>query len=577
MIKRLMKRFALSEEGARGFITAVIACTVANLSQMLPVGLLYFLVGELMDGALNGSRYLFYCFGIAIALILIFVTAFWQYNATYFTTYKESGSRRIRLAEKLRKLPLSFFGKKDLADLTNTIMGDSAAMEQMFSHYIPQFYGSVISACVVAVSLCFYNIRMAVAALWVLPVAMIIVGLTKKAQNWFSKKQREAEISVADGIQECLEAVRDLRSSNAEDKYLSGLFKKIDASEDRHMKSELGVAMFVVPAQMILKLGIATTALVGGALLIQNKVSLLTFFMFMLVASRIYEPMAGALQNLAAMLSLEVNIDRMRVIENGAEQTGVKEFSARNFDVEFSHVGFAYNEGETVLRDVSFTAKQGEVTALVGPSGGGKSTVSKLAARFWDTDQGKITVGGIDIKTIDPESLLSVYSIVFQDVTLFNNTVLENIRIGKEGATDEEVMKAAELAQCSDFVSRLPEGYQTVIGENGSMLSGGERQRISVARALLKDAPIILLDEATASLDAENETQIQQAISRLIKNKTVLIIAHRMRTVAGADKIVVIKDGAVFEQGRPDELYKRNGIYKRMADLQSSSQSWAIN
>ena len=439
----------------------------------------------------------------------------------------------------------------------------------MMSHYVPQFYSSVISACIVAIGMFAFDWRMALAALWVLPVAVVIVWLSKRAQNHFTRKQVEAEIALQDGIQENLETIRDLKSNNAEKKYLKGLNKKIDAVEGRHIKSELGTAMFVVPAQMVLKLGIATVALVGGMLLMDGSLPLVTFFMFLLVVSRLYEPMAGSLQNLAAMNSMQVNIDRMNEMENTPELGGGAEFHPDGYDIEFKDVGFAYNSGETVLDGVSFTAKQGEVTALIGESGGGKSTAAKLAARFWDVDKGSVTVGGVDVKSVDPEALLKAYSIVFQDVTLFNNTVMENIRIGKRGATDAEVLKAAKEAQCDEFVNKLPQGYDTVIGENGSMLSGGERQRISIARALLKDAPIVIMDEATASLDAENETQVQTALSALIKDKTVLIIAHRMRTVDGAEKIVVLQGGRVAEQGTPEDLKAKGGIYARMYELQS--------
>ena len=576
MISRIMKRFALSREGAKGLVWATVACTVADIVLMFPVGLLYFLVSDFLGGAVPENHYALYGVGIAVALLLIFLSEFWRYNATYFSTYRESGKCRIRLAEKLRRLPLSFFGKKDLADLTNTMLGDVATTEQMLSHYVPQFYASIISTCLIAVSLFFYDWRLALAALWVLPVALLIVGLSKKAQNYFSRKQNMAQIAVQDGVQECLETVRDLKSNNAGQEYLDGLYQKIDTLEGRHIKSELGIAMFVVPAQMIMKLGIATVSLVGSMLLINGTLSLITFFMFLLVVSRIYEPMSFSLQNLAAMNSLQINIDRMNEIENCKEQIGKKEFHPSGYDIAFDNVGFAYNSDETVLRNVSFTAKQGEVTALIGPSGGGKSTAAKLAARFWDADKGKITVGGVDVKSVDPEQLLTAFSIVFQDVTLFNNTVMENIRIGRKDATDEEVMEAARLANCEEFVEKLPDKWNSNIGENGSSLSGGERQRISIARAFLKDAPIILLDEATASLDAENETAIQSALSRLIKDKTVLLIAHRMRTVAGADKVVVLSDGTVAEQGRPDQLLGQNGIYTRMVGLQTESQNWAI-
>lgn len=576
MTERLMKRFALSKEGAKGLVKATIACAVADLILMFPVGLLYLLVSDFLNGAVPRSRYIIYGAGIIGAMMLILLSEFWKYNATYFSTYRESGECRIRLAEKLRRLPLSFFGKKDLADLTNTILGDVQTTEQMFSHYVPQFYGSILSACLVAVSLLCYDWQMAIAALWVLPVALVIVGFSKKTQNYFTRKQNAALISVADGVQEGLETIRDLKSNKAEQAYLDGLNRKIDVLEGRMIKSELGAAMFVVPAQMILKLGMASVALVGSMRLISGELPLVTFFLFLLVVSRLYEPMSFSLQNLAAMNSLQVNIDRMNEINNSKVQDGEAAFTPKGYDITFENVGFAYNSGETVLKDVSFTAKQGEVTALIGPSGGGKSTAAKLTARFWDVEQGRITVGGVNVSTVDPEKLLTAYSIVFQDVTLFNNTVMENIRIGRKDATDAEVMEAAKSAMCDEFIQKLPQGYQTMIGENGSTLSGGERQRISIARALLKNAPIILLDEATASLDAENETEIQQAISQLVKDKTVLIIAHRMRTVENADKIVVLSGGTVAEIGTPEELVKQNGTFAQMARLQNESQNWTL-
>ncbi len=576
MIDKLMKRFALSEEGAKGLVRAIAACTAADLALMFPVGLLYLLVSNFLTGSQTSGNYVVYALGIAAALALIWLSEFWKYNATYFSTYCESGACRIRLAEKLRQLPLSFFGKKDLADLTDTIMGDVQVTEQMFSHYVPQFYGSILSTCLVAVSLLCYDWQMALAALWVLPVALLLVGLSKKTQNYFSRRQNDALIAVAEGVQECLESIRDLKSCKAEQKYLDGLGKKIDTLEVRHIKSELGVAMFVVPAQMLLKLGIASVALVGSMRLISGELSLVTFFLFLLVVSRIYEPMNFSLQNLAAMNSLQINIDRMNEINETPSQGGETAFSPKGYDIAFENVGFAYNSGETVLKDVSFTAKQGEVTALIGPSGGGKSTAAKLAARFWDIDRGRITVGGVDVSRVEPEKLLNAYSIVFQDVTLFNNTVMENIRIGRKDATDAEVIRAAKDAMCDAFIAKLPQGYQTMVGENGSTLSGGERQRVSIARALLKGAPIILLDEATASLDAENETEIQQAISRLVERKTVLIIAHRMRTVENADKIIVLSGGTVAETGTPAELMKRNGAFARMVKLQTESQNWTL-
>lgn len=576
MIKFLMKKYALSRQGAKDLIIATISCVVHNLTLMLPVSLLYLLVSDLMGGSVPQNHLWIYIVGMVAAVLLILFSYRWVYGATYYATYKESSVRRISLAEKLRKLPLSFFGKRDLSDLTTTIMADCTTLEQSFSHWIPEFFGSMISTVIIAVCLFIFDWRMALAALWVLPVSLAIVAFSGKVQNYFTRRQTEAKLAVADGIQEALETMRDLKSNNAEEKYLKGLDKKIDLQEKRMIASELGGALFVVPAGMILKLGIGTVALVGGMLLANNAITVLTFFMYLLVVSRLYDPLSSSLQNLAAIISTNIPIERMNEIENYPVQPGTAELKTNGYDIVFDNVSFAYNTGEQVLSGVSFTARQGEVTALIGPSGGGKSTAAKLAARFWDADSGKITLGGTDVKTVDPEKLLSAYSIVFQDVTLFNNTVMENIRIGRQNATDEEVLAAAREAQCDEFVEKLPEGYQTMIGENGSALSGGERQRISIARALLKDSPVILLDEATASLDAENETHIQRAISRLVKGKTVLIIAHRMRTVEGADKLVLLKDGKVAEQGSPEELLAKGGIYAKMCQLQQQSGEWRI-
>ena len=576
MIKYMQRRFALSEQGAKDLIKGCIAQAVQNISFMLPVGLLYYFVCALMDGGVNSSQTAFYIIGCIVCLLFTFAATWFQYNGTYLATYVESGIRRISLAEKLRKIPLSYFGKKDLADLTSSIMSDCATLETTFSHYVPALIGSVISTILIAIGLFQFDWRMALAAVWVLPIAFTIVAFSSRVQNYFNRKQRKASVELEEGIQECIETLRDLKSNNAENKYLKELDKKISTVENRKIKSELATAVFVVSASFILKLGIATVALVGSALLISGTLTVPALFMFLLVASRLYEPLEGALQNLAAVISTNTNIERMNEILDHPIQTGTNKINNNGYDIVFDNIDFAYNTGETVLKNVSFTAKQGEVTALVGPSGGGKTTVSRLAARFWDINRGRITVGGSDISKIDPETLLSIYSIVFQDVTLFNNTIMENIRIGKKSATDSEVLAAAKLANCDEFANKLPDGYNSMIGENGCELSGGERQRISIARAFLKDAPIILLDEATASLDVENETAIQQALSRLIQNKTVLIIAHRMRTVSGADKVVVLADGVVKEQGAPNELIKQNGIYKHMAELQTQSQNWTL-
>lgn len=567
MIKYLEKKYALSAQGAKDYIKAVIAGVVVNLVKMAPAGILFMLVSDLL-GERSYPVWAYVC-GILGILAVMYVVNYVQYNCDYLNTYKESAVRRITLAERMRKLPLSYFGKKDLSDLTTRIMRDCATIESSFSHFYPEFTSSLISTVIIAAALIAYNWRMGLAAVWVLPVSLLIVALSDKAQNRFNKRKLQADLATSDGIQEYLECMRDLRACDASDRYLEGLDGKIDVAEKRHIAAELGVAVFVVSAQLLLKFGIATTALAGGILLARGQLDALTFFMYLMVVSRIYDPMCTSLQNLAAIISCRVNIGRMKEIYDTPLQEGSKEFSPDGYDIVFDNVRFSYNDGEQVLDGVSFTADQGKITALIGPSGGGKSTVAKLAARFWDVQGGKITVGGKDISRVDPETLLGSYSIVFQDVTLFNNTVKENIRIGKKGATDEEVFAAAEAAQCTEFIRKLPRGWDTDIGENGSKLSGGERQRISIARALLKDAPIVLLDEATASLDVENETHLQRALSHLIKDKTVIVIAHRMRTVAGADKLVVLDGGRVAEQGSPRELEgKPDGIYARMKQLQ---------
>ncbi len=577
MHEKLKHTFALSDKGAKDMVGAFFACILHNLSLMVPVVLLYNLISDLLDGGIPEGKNAFYIAGLVIALGLIMLTCYIQYNATFFATYVESGVRRLSLAEKLRRIPLSFFGKKDLSDLTTVLMADCATLESGLSHWVPEFIGSVISTLLIAVGIFIFDWRMALASLWVLPVSFGIILATAGIMRIRQEKVNEVSIACSDGIQECLETLRDLKANNAEDGYLKGLDRKIKDVEKYTVIGELTNAVFHTCGRMVLKLGIATTVLAGGALLADGKITLLTFFAFMILVSRVYDPLIAALDNLSAVIMMRnIQCRRMDEILSHPEQEGADKLTNRGYDITFDHVGFSYNSGETVLKDVSFTAKQGQVTALVGPSGGGKTTVSRLASRFWDIQKGKITVGGMDISKIDPETLMSLYSIVFQDVTLFNNTVMENIRLGRKDATDAEVIEAARLANVDEFAEKLPDKWNTLIGENGCELSGGERQRISIARAFLKDAPIILLDEATASLDVENETLIQESLSRLIENKTVMIIAHRMRTVAGADKIVVLSEGTVAEQGDSDTLLKKNGIYARMVKLQTQSQNWAM-
>ncbi|MBR1478947.1 MAG: ABC transporter ATP-binding protein [Lachnospiraceae bacterium] len=577
MVDKLQHKYALSRQGAADMIKAGVCVTVTNIVLMMTAGILYTLIGDLLENNLSRDRISFYVTGSVIILIFVFVTNFIQYNATFLTTYRESGVRRTTIAEKLRKLPLSYFGKKNIADLTTNIMGDCAQIETASSHWIPELIGAVASVILVGISLFFFfDWRMVLASFWVIPVAFIIVITCSGAEKRAIRKNQAIKLEMADGIQECLESIRDLRANNAQDRYMEELDGKIKKVEKFALFTELKMAVYVNSAAIILKLGIGTTAVVGGTLFAKGDINLLTFFMFLMLVSRLYAPMEISLQNFAAIIATGIQCERLDEVMSHEIQTGSEEMNNDGYDIVFDHVGFKYADDTDVLKDVSFTAKQGQVTALIGPSGGGKTTISRLAARFWDVGSGKITLGGEDIGGIDPETLLTKYSIVFQDVTLFNNSVMENIRIGKNGASDEEVMEAARLANCDEFVKLLPEKYNTNIGENGSELSGGERQRISIARAFLKDAPVILLDEATASLDAENETVIQEALSRLIKNKTVIIIAHRMRTIANADHIVVLKDGVVAEQGSPEFLSGYDSIYSRMTAQQLISQNWKM-
>ena len=572
MIRKLQHVFALSEKGARDFVKAVVWCFLCNVGLMLPVGVvmatLQYLLETLETGGDPAAKVLVYTAGAAAVLALLFLLHWFQYASLYLATYQESAARRIALAETLRKLPLSFFGTRDLSDLTSTMIADCSSLDQMFSHYIPQLFASILSTVFIGVCMFCFDWRMALAVLWVLPAAVLLTAGSKKLQDAFGTRNILTKRAVADAIQEDIEAIRDIQSCNRQEACLQELDRRLEAAEQSSIRSELITGVFVCSAQAFLRIGLATTVLVGAELLTGGELSFLYFLGFLFAAARLYDPLGLVLQNIAATFNAKLKIERMRAIQEQPVQTGVETCEPENFDIVFDHVKFAYRDGESVLEDVSFTARQGQVTALVGPSGGGKSTACKLAARFWDIQGGKITLGGIDISTVDPETLLKHYSFVFQDVVLFRDTILENIRLGRRGATDEEVYAAARAARCDEFVRELREGYQTVVGENGSTLSGGERQRISIARALLKDAPVILLDEATASLDVENETAVQEAISRLVKDKTVLIIAHRMRTVAGADHVVVLADGGVAQEGAPAELLAQNGLYRQMAERQ---------
>lgn len=577
--KEFKRKYALTEKGVQNVKKGTFWTVVVNIVVMGGVSVLYLLMKDLA-AVFIGNQTEMNTITILILLVafvfLSFVTHLQQYTTTYGLVYGEVKATRIALAEKLRQLPLGYFNKKDIADLTETIMGDVNRMEHVWSHVLGYLYGSYISTGIIAVFLFIYDWRLAIACLWGVPVAFGLLFGSRKWTSKASEKLKQAAIKVSDGIQETLENVREIRATNQEKTYLRGLYQKIDEHEKVMVKGELVAGIFVNAASVIMRLGVATTILVGAHLIVQGQVDFMILFMFLLVITRIYAPFDQSLALIAEMFVSQVSANRMMEIYDTPVASGKETFEPKGHNIEFHHVSFAYDLHD-VLKDVSFTAKEGEVTALVGPSGSGKSTCAKLAARLFDVQKGKITVGGVDINEVDPEVLLSDYSMVFQDVVLFDDSIKENIRLGKRNATDEEVYQAAKAANCDEFVQKLPNGYDTLIGENGAKLSGGERQRISIARALLKDAPIILLDEATASLDVENETKIQEALSRLLAKKTVLVIAHRMRTVQSADKIIVLEDGKVKEEGSPEQLYKQNGLYRHMLDLQNESAQWQID
>ena len=575
---KFQRKYALTGQGVENVKKGTFWTVIVNLVVMGGVSILYLVMSGLMTALTGGASLpsaLPVLAGLGIFVLLSFLTHLQQYKATYGLVYREVKATRLRLAERLRKLPLGYFGKRDLADLTETLMGDVNRMEHVWSHVLGYLYGSYISTAVIAVCLLWYDWRLAIACLWGVPVAFVLLFGSRKSTERQAEQTKEAAVRVSDGMQEALENVREIRAANQEERYLSGLYRKIDDHERVMIRGELVTGLFVNGASVIMRLGVATTILVGAQLILAGQIDFMLLFLFLMVITRIYAPFDQSLALIAELFVSQVSADRMNGLFDTPIAEGTETFCPKGYDIVFDHVDFAYDK-EAVLQDVSFTAREGEITALVGPSGSGKSTCARLAARLWDVTGGSIRVGGVDIATVDPEMLLSDYSMVFQEVVLFDDTVMENIRLGKRGASDAEVIAAAKAANCQEFVSKLPQGYQTPIGENGAKLSGGERQRISIARALLKDAPIVLLDEATASLDVENETKVQEALSRLLTGKTVLVIAHRMRTVAAADHIVVLKEGKVAQQGTPKELMAQGGLYRRMVELQSESARWNL-
>lgn len=577
--EKFRKKYALTEQGLKNVKRGTFWTVIVNLVVMTGMGILYYLMMQFMNTLISGAALpgagMFIAAAVAFIALSLF-THYQQYNNTYTLVYDEVANLRIGLAEKLRKLPLGFFAKRDLSDLTETLLSDMNRLEHVWSHVLGYLQGSYISTAVIAVMLLVFNWKLAIACLWGVPVAFALLFGSRKLTDKYGRASKAQGLAVADGIQETLENVREIRATNREQRYLDELNTEIDDLETTLKKTELVTGLFVNGASVIMRLGVATTILVGAKLITSGSIDFMTLFMFLLVITRIYAPFDQSLALIAEVFVSEVSAERLEEIKDTPSAEGANVFEPAGHDIAFRNVSFAYDD-ELVLDNVSFTAKEGEVTALVGPSGSGKSTCARLAARLWDVTEGSIKVGGTDIKTVDPEVLLTDYSMVFQDVVLFDDTVMENIRLGKHGATDEEVLAAAKAANSDEFVEKMPQGYATQIGENGAKLSGGERQRISIARALLKNAPIVLLDEATASLDVENETKVQGALSRLLEGKTVLVIAHRMRTVEAADKIIVLADGKVAEEGSPQALMsKEGGVFHRMTELQSMSSNWSI-
>ena len=585
MFASFKKKYALSDRGMKIVVLGTLWTTLTNLIIMAGTASLLLVMNAFVEHLTAGAslpKVLPYLVGLLVFALILFGTSWFQYSYSYGAVFSQTGTQRIDLAERLRKLPLSFFGRRDLADLTDTILGDVATMEHAYAHALSQLYGAVVSSVLVFLALLPINWALDLAAFWSVPVAFAIIFATRRFVEAASERTRQAQIRVSDGIQEALDCVREIHATNQEGRYLERLFSTIDDTEATTVRTEMTNGLIMNSAMVVLRLGVATTFLVAAGLIIQGRIDFMVMFLFLLMVSRIYSPFDQALMLVSELFQSQGSARRIRSITEEPVAEGSMEFHPVGHDIVFKLVAFSYPglagkaAGEPVLEDVGFTAKEGEITALVGPSGSGKSTCARLAARFWDAASGSITVGGVDVSKVDPEVLLRDYAVVFQDVMLFDDTVMGNIRMGRCGASDEEVLAAARAANCDQFVSRLPQGYETMIGENGSRLSGGERQRISIARAILKDAPIVLLDEATASLDVENETQVQEALSQLLVGKTVMVIAHRMRTVEQADKIVVLDHGRVVEQGSPQELMAADGEFARMVRLQGESADWSL-
>ena len=568
MTKYFQNKYALSKQGAKDLCKGILYSVLAYVSLMLPVALLAcvldsFLIALSWDSGQGGNILLYTVIGIVI-LAVIFVMHYLQYTLTYMGTYQESERRRISIAEKLRTMPLRFFHERDLSDLTSTIMGDCAGFEHAFSHTVPQFWGSILSTAIVCIVLLIYDWRMGLALLGVAPVAFAIVLFSRKLQTKQGQKHIDAKLALADGIQECLETVQDIKACNQETVYLKKLDEKMDAAEKAQISSEMVTASLVTTGQMFLQLGLATVIVVGNTLMINHQTTLFSYILFLIAASRLYAPLSGTMANMAELFSVDLQVKRLKEIQDYKEENKKKEYQTDGYDITFDHVSFAYEPGKPVLRDVSFTAKQGQVTALVGPSGGGKSTVANLAAGFYDVNGGKITLGGTDIAPIDSVAMMRDFSVVFQNVVLFNNTIMENIRIGRKDATDEEVIEAAKLANADSFIERIPQGYDTVLTGDGANLSQGQRQLLSIARAAIADPPVLILDEATSSIDTRTEKIVQEGMDRLMHGRTTFVIAHRLSTIKNSDCIMVLEQGRIIERGSHDDLIEEQGRYYQL-------------
>ena len=575
MIEKIQARFALTRLGAINLVKACISCTISYLAIAMSIGILYYFTCDVLDLLFNDKNisYGIYLIEFIVVVVLIYVAHYIQYNMTFYNTYKESARLRIRVAEKLRQFPLMFFSKRDLSDLTTTILSDVTGMEQALSHFIPEFFGSIASTILLSLSMFFFDFKMALAAVWCVPVSFLLVILAKRKLSNAGFKDRQKQLVRTEKIQEGMETIRDLKANHFVDEYLTEVDQVIDDCEKSQIKTELTNALFVVSSQLILKLGIATVVIYGVTSLIDHTIDLKIFMLFLIVASRLYDPLSATLQNLAAIIGCDPKIDRLNEIENYPLQTGQETFDLTNYDIEFKNVSFSYQKGKQVLKNVNFVAKQNEITALIGNSGGGKTTCASLAARFYELDQGMITIGGIDIATIDPEVLLSKFSIVFQDVVLFNNTILENIRIGKKDATDEEIYAVLKEANLDSFVKKLPNKLDTKVGEGGNLLSGGQKQRLCLARTIIKNPDIYIFDEATSNIDVESEEKIWESIEKLSKDKTVIIISHRLLNVKNADTIYMLENGVIAESGNHNELMLKGGVYKNLVDHQNDLEN----